>query len=42
MALNGLYYADVPLSNYSLTHFVVLYDCLQWCYRNLFWAAGEP
>ena len=20
MALNGLYYADVPLSNYSLTH----------------------
>ena len=21
MAVNGLYYTDVPLSNYSLTHF---------------------
>jgi len=26
MALNGLYYADVPLSNYSLTFWLTLND----------------
>jgi len=47
MTLNGLFCADVPLKNYSLTHFVmhstVKYSLNQsWAVARWWWSSGKP
>jgi len=45
MALNGLFYADVPLRNYSLTNIIMCHgyklDSLNWCCQLLPCFDGE-